>query len=201
MTLIKVTEHLFFEATDRFDRLEKDTSNFLMNKDVMNKCFTNMSSKRKFDYVFLGDDAVVYWCERQLAFLKRMCYFLGLEVTVKNVSRSEEEDIFYLGRYWDKDNIPDQTFEYIASHVWFRTKFYKSEDLEFDLEDLDVMRVLNICLPLKSGIDFLNKVFSDWKPLKDFYDKKKPFFVMKEYFYEGPDKYLHSEIPIDVLDF
>jgi len=63
------------------------------------------------------------------------------------------------------------------------------------------MRILSICLPLKSGREYLDLVFSNWEPLKDFYAEKRPFYLLKDYFYDGKEEFLHNEIPINPLDF
>ncbi len=201
MTLIKITEYLFFEKESYCDYIMKSDHNFLLRRTAFSKSIDPSYIDWKFDCIFLGDDGVVYWCDRMLKLLEKICYFLGMEVSVKNISRSEDEDIFYLGRSWDYNNIPDQTFEYITDHIIFRTKFYNENDLDFSLEDLDVMRVFSICLPLKSGKEYLNKVFKDWEPLKKFYEEKKTLHLMTGIFYEGKKSFKFDEIPTNPLDF
>lgn len=166
MVLINIVETLFYDHTNTFNRLMDLDSNILNDKIEDIKRNELPKNSKNFSYLVLGDDGVVYWCKRMLEFLKRFCFFLGMEVKVKNTISDGVSDIFYLGRYWDVNGIPDQTFEYISAHIIFRTKFYKEAEIDFDIKDLEVMRVLSICLPLKSGKEYLNKVFKDWEDRK-----------------------------------
>jgi hypothetical protein len=201
MSLIRLCEVIFFSAYDTYRYIMESDFNFYQRRTDLHKRMEYLDLSFHFDCVFLGDDGVVYWCERLVELLKKMCHFLGMEINIKNTSRNEDEDIFYLGRYWDKDNIPDQTFEYMVDHIIFRTKYYKEDELEFDLDELDVMRVLSICLALKSGKEFLNIVFKEWEPLKRFYEEKKTLHLMTGIFYEGKKSFKFDEIPTSPLGF
>jgi hypothetical protein len=201
MTLVKMAEIIFFDARELHSKLMNNDRNFFSQRTNLNKRLVNLDLTYRFDCLFLGDDGLVYWSESLITLLRRICFFLGMELSVKNISRNENEDVFYLGRYWDKDNIPDQSFEYMVDHITFRTKFYRQQDIDFNVRDLDVMRVLSICLPLKSGKEFLNKAFYDWKPLIEFYEEKKDLHLITGIFYEGNKVMKFDEISSNPLDF
>jgi hypothetical protein len=201
LTLIKLTEIFFSEFPEYFDKV-RFTKRMLFNERIDCKKVFNVLSFFSYTTRVLGDDGIVYWNKEKLHFLERLCFFLGMGLSVKNIANDPiNSDIFYLGRYWDKDNIPDQTESYMAGHIILRTKWYNKEKLGFDIKDLDAMRILSICLPLKSGKLFIKKYLSDYEPLKNFINERKDFVLLKEWPHDEYTRFKFDDIPNDVLDF
>jgi hypothetical protein len=201
LTLLRMTEYFYYEFPSIFDEIVDSNENILQKyRDMRN--FTYISQNKYSCILVLGDDGIVYWDEYMIKFLEKICSFIGMSLSVKHKCiNPNKEDVFYLGRFWDPENIPDQTFEYMSDHIVFRTKFYKEDDLEFDLKDLNVMRILSICLPLKSGWEYLDKTFGDWPPLIEFLNSDKVFYLLKEWPDENYRRFNQVQIRRDPLDF
>jgi hypothetical protein len=129
----------------------------------------------------LGDDALVVWSSFELLVHELICKTLGLNVTIKHKTDSSFNDIFFLGRYWKPDGLPYQSELYMSSHIVIRTKRYDLNLLPFDVEKLDLFRVLSICLPLGNGKSYLDKTFKDWKPYKEFLTEGSGFNYLKDF--------------------
>jgi hypothetical protein len=201
LTLIKLTEIFFSEFPEYFDKV-RFTKRMLFNERIDSKTVTNVLSSFSYTTRVLGDDGIVYWNKDKLQFLERLCFFLGMKLSVKNITKDPfNGTIFYLGRYWDENNIPDQTELYMAGHIILRTKWYNKEKLGFDIKDLDAMRILSICLPLKSGKLFIEKYLSDYEPLQSFLRNKKDFVLLKDWPHDEYTRFKFDDIPSDVLDF
>jgi hypothetical protein len=201
LTLIKLTEIFFSEFPEYFDKV-RFTKRMLFNERIDHKPVANVLSFFSFTTRVLGDDGIVYWNSDKLHFLQRLCFFLGMTLSIKNITKDPHNgDIFYLGRYWDSNNIPDQTDLYMAGHIVLRTKWYNKDDIDFSIDDLDAMRILSICLPLKSGKLFINKYLKDYEPLNNFLNQKKDFVLLKDWPHDEYTKFKFDDIPSDVLDF
>jgi hypothetical protein len=132
----------------------------------------------------LGDDSIILCDEFTLTLHKKVCLMLGMKVTVKHVTESPEDDIFFLGRYWDKNNRPFQSEEYIALRISY-TKWYDDKTIPFDYKNLQINRILSICLPLLNGKEFLDKYLFDYPDYVEFKNTKSGFIYMKDFIEEN----------------
>lgn len=151
--------------------------NYDFRKDIR-KGLNNIDVKGMFVY---GDDSVIL--EERDFFLihKFVCSEFGFNINFQD--SLEENSFFFLGRFWDENGLPWQTESYKMAHIMFRTKWYKKEELNFNIsENLDLFRVLSICLPLRDGKDFLYKYFHNWEKFKDFVSGKiKGYYLLKDW--------------------
>lgn len=133
-----------------------------------------------------GDDALIYCFKDLILIHKTICVDLGMDVGIKHKTSSINQEIYFLGRYWDYKNRPVQSELYMSSHIVIRTKWYNKEDLDFNIsEELDLNRILSICLPLYNGKRFLDKYFKSYKPYIDFINSNKDFSLLKEWPNDG----------------
>lgn len=144
----------------------------------------------------MGDDAILLCDEYTLELHRVICKMVGLTVKIKHVCNSPDDDIFFLGRYWNTNNRPFQTEEYMALRIVY-TKWYDEKKIPFSLKDLHLYRMLSICLPLIGGKEFLDKYLFDYKPYRDFKTSQKGFIYMKE-FIEEQFKFYSYEDAFDV---
>jgi hypothetical protein len=128
----------------------------------------------------MGDDSIFLCDERTLNLFICLCKNLGMSVSVKHVCHNPDDDIFFLGRYWRKDNRPFQTEAYMALRITY-TKWYDKKDIPFDIKDLHLNRMLSICLPLVGGKEFLDKYLFDYEPYKRFKESKEGFIFIRDY--------------------
>lgn len=145
------------------------------------------TSKVKYDSIIdppfvrvMGDDTIILCDEFTLILHRKVCELLGLKVTIKSVASKPDDDIFFLGRYWNEDNRPFQTESYIALRICY-TRWYDDRKIPFELKDLHLNRILSICLPLLGGKEFLDKYLFDYEPYKAFRDTKEGFIYMKDF--------------------
>lgn len=133
-----------------------------------------------------GDDALVY-CDSLLISIHRIiCLNIGMNVSVKNVTYDYNDDIFFLGRFWNEFNEPFQSELYMITHIILRTKWYDKHSVDFDISsELTLNRILSICLPLSNGKTFLDKYFYDYIPYYEFINSNKDFTLLKEWPNEG----------------
>jgi hypothetical protein len=144
-------------------------------------------SKVKYSFVMrepfvrvMGDDSIFLCDEFTLELHRKICKLLGMEVTVKHVTSHPDDDIFFLGRYWNSSNRPFQTKEYMALRIIY-TKWYDDKLIPFDLKDLHLNRILSICLPLIGGKEFLDKYLFDYEPYIEFKNSDYGFIYMKDF--------------------
>jgi hypothetical protein len=147
----------------------------------------------------LGDDSIILCDEFTLTLHKKICLMLGMKVTVKHVTEHPDDDIFFLGRYWDNNNRPFQTEEYIALRISY-TKWYNDKDIPFDYKDLQINRILSICLPLLNGKEFLDKYLFDYPDYVRFKNTESGFIYMKD-FIEDNFKFYDFTKALDVDSF
>jgi hypothetical protein len=128
-----------------------------------------------------GDDGIMVESDDFFIIHKFVCQNYGLEISYEKPI-SYGESFFFLGRFWDTDGKPWHTKYYMMAHIMFRSKWYNSEDVDFDISEyLDLYRVLSICLPLRDGKAFLYRCFGDWKPFQNFVEGDKGYFLLKEF--------------------
>lgn len=133
-------------------------------------------------YCVCGDDAILLCTNSFKNLLIDVCKRHGLILNVKCVCTNNKDPIFFLGRYWNRFSEPYQSELYMSSHIIFRSRFYKFDDIEFDYsKDLDPTRILSICCPLSNGYDYLRRTFRNFKPLNDFLMEKENLMLLKDY--------------------
>lgn len=133
------------------------------------------------DVVVCGDDAIIYLTEKELLLHKELCLNLGMSVSHKMSTNSDNDLIYFLGRFWTSRCEPIQSEVYLTTHIIFRTRWYKKTELNIDIsKELDPSRILSICLPFVNGKDYIIKTFKDYKPLIDLI-KKGRFAYLKDY--------------------
>jgi hypothetical protein len=197
-TIWNLTLHIFTNVVERLYPHLKDA---IINKEIP---FDKLFVEKNEDYIrsieqngyipfvrVMGDDSIVLCTPETLHLFTAICRVLGMSVTVKHVCEHPDSPIFFLGRYWDKFNLPFQTDKYIALHIVF-TRWYEKKDLPFDLRDLHLNRMLSICLPLKGGKEFLDKYLFDYEPYRLFLNSNKGFTYMKD-FIENTFRYVPRE--------
>jgi hypothetical protein len=146
-----------------------------------------------------GDDGILIESDDFFLIHQKICEELGM--TIKYEYTLEEGSFFFLGRFWDTNGIPWQTYSYMMAHIMFRTKWYKAEDVKFNIsEKLDLYRVLSICLPLRDGKQFLFDMFSEWDKFREFLDNDKGFYLLKEWPHESY-VYIPRHKAFDVLSY
>jgi hypothetical protein len=134
------------------------------------------------DMCLCGDDALICTDTFEIRIHKLVCEYFGIDVTIKNIANSREESVYFLGKFWDDKGRPYQTERYMSAHIIFRTKFYKEGDLPDEvLRNLDISRVLSICLQFKNGLEYLEKSFKDWEPYVAFRQNREGFYRLSDW--------------------
>lgn len=162
-------DSIYDERVNSINDLKFDTSNVKLNF-VYSEPWVRV----------MGDDSIILCDDFTLNLHRKVCELFGMRVTIKHVTNSPDEDIFFLGRYWNNRNRPFQTEHYMALRICY-TKWYDEKRIPFELKDLHLYRMLSICLPLVGGKEFLDKYLFDYQPYKDFKESKKGFIYMKEF--------------------
>lgn len=195
-----MTIHIFVDILKRFYRNQID--DFYYEKTSFDKVYLD-KEKVKYDFVYpeplvrvLGDDAIILCDEYTINLHRAVCRMLGMDVKIKHICKDPDDDIFFLGRYWRKDNRPFQTEEHIALRIVY-TKWYDKRILPFSIKQLHLFRVLSICLPFVNGKEFLDKYLFDWKPYVEFKNSKYGFTYMKD-FIEDQFKFYDYEDALNV---
>lgn len=128
-----------------------------------------------------GDDGLIVEEDDFFLIFKFLCSEFNLKITFDEPVKPGES-FFFLGRFWGEDGRPWQTRSYMMAHIMFRTKWYKKEDVQFNIsEHLDLYRILSICLPLKNGQEFLHDMFHEWDKFQDFLEGAKGYYLLKEW--------------------
>lgn len=154
------------------------------------KLFSPLNSKYRYinhkNLGICGDDVIIYTSIFNVIIHRRICASLGMKITVGGEYKDRNDNVYFLGRFWNSDNEPFQTEKYIITHICFRTKFYSKSLLDFDIsEELSVNRILSICCPLVNGFDFLKKYFFNFEPIIKFLNSNKDFTLLKEWPNDG----------------
>lgn len=167
------------------------------NEDLLNKDAIKLISKRNYTFNKLigvcGDDTAIITNSLHIYFIKLICEDFGMSLKENVVCTDSNSDIYFLGRYWGRDNSPFQSDLYMLSHIVIRTKFYKKEDLNFDIsENLTVMRILSILLQFSNGLMFLRKYLSDYNKINEYLSSSTGFYLLKEYPVTGEYNYINK---------
>jgi hypothetical protein len=147
----------------------------------------------------MGDDTLILCDEATIALHNAVCKMLGMKVSIKHITERPDDDVFFLGRYWDINSRPFQTEEYIALRVVY-TRWYDSKKIPFPIEKLHLYRVLSVCLPLLGGKEFLDKYLYDWEPYIEFSSSDDGFIFMKDYI-EKEFQFVYKEKAFDVDNY
>jgi hypothetical protein len=138
-----------------------------------------------------GDDIIRYCSKLEIIYLQELCKFLEMNVEVKYSTNNPEDNIFFLGRFWNKFCEPIQTEEYMTAHICFRGTFYKKLPIDIS-EELEPSRIISICAPFANGYEYMLKTFNNYKPLKDLLMKRK-FIYLKDYPLETKNAFLSTD--------
>jgi hypothetical protein len=179
-----LTLHFFLRVIMEF--YPEQCSDILLEKFTFDKMFFDINPV-KHDFLIsppnvrvLGDDSIFLCDEYTLELFKCICKILGMSVGIKHICEHPDDDIFFLGRYWRKDNRPFQTEAYMALRIVY-TKWYDDKEIPFDIKDLHLNRMLSICLPLIGGKEFLDKYLFDYKPYQKFLKTREGFIFIRDY--------------------
>jgi hypothetical protein len=155
--------------------------------------FGNVNFEHLFDdhISVTGDDIIKYCSRLEIYYLKDLCSYLGMKVEIEYSTNNPNDDIFFLGRFWNKHCEPIQTEEYFTSHICFRSTFYKNLPINIS-DELEPSRILSICAPYKNGFDYINKTFYEYKPLINLLNKNK-FIYLKDYPIETKNKFISTD--------
>jgi len=153
----------------------------LLDKKVF-KYIDNTLDYKFIDIGICGDDSLALTDSFHIYVLKDLCKRFDMKIVEFSISRNIYEDTYFLGRYWDYESRPIQTDTYFMGHLALRTKFYKKEEVDFDIsEDLTITRMLSICLAYYNGLDFLKKHFYHYNKLQDYLKGSKGFYLLKDW--------------------
>jgi hypothetical protein len=116
--------------------------------DVRIGKFSNFSINHTFNEMIAvtGDDIIKYCTHLEVLYLQALCTYLGMKVEVEYSTNDPDDDIFFLGRFWNKNCEPIQTEEYFTAHICFRSTFYKNIPIDIS-EELEPSRIISICAP------------------------------------------------------
>jgi len=132
-----------------------------------------------------GDDVLISTTLQIIELHRSICMSMGMAVKYKDPC-DHNKDVYFLGRYWDKFGRPWQTERFMTSRIITRSKWFKKEDVPFDIsEHLELYRILSICLPFYNGMDYLLKTFGEWQPFKTFLFKRKGFYLLSDWPNDG----------------
>jgi hypothetical protein len=142
---------------------------------------TNHFVEFRSDIGVCGDDAIVYTTQSEIDIHRELCKIFGMKVTLNGSTNDPNSSFYFLGRYWNKYSEPWHTELYMSVHILYRTRWYRKEDVPFDISEyISAMRMMSICAPLANGLDYLYKTFNDYPPLIKLF--KKTFFTyLKDY--------------------
>uniref|UniRef100_A0A2V0RAS2 RdRp n=1 Tax=viral metagenome TaxID=1070528 RepID=A0A2V0RAS2_9ZZZZ len=170
----------------------EDRSDYLLNKRVFGDIGslverTNYTVRRTNFALFsvCGDDLLWITDHIQNSIMSELCKSMDMTIAFGPPKHYSSDDIFFLGRYWNTDNEPYQTEEYLIAHALFRTKRYDKNNVNFSSEDeLELYRVLSIYTPFSNGWEYLIKHFANWPPFLKFVEQKGSFKLLKDWPYE-----------------
>jgi len=129
-----------------------------------------------------GDDVLIWTFKEHIALHQLFCKYFGMEIKIFNETTSYEDDIFFLGRYWERDNKQNQSDFYICCHLLFRTRFYSYDEVDFNpFTDINIHRTLSICTRLKSGLGFIDKYLKGYTSLHDFIKSNSEFTLLRDW--------------------
>jgi hypothetical protein len=138
-----------------------------------------------------GDDTVIY-CNSQMIDLHRsICNSLGMSISVGNQCSNVDDDIFFLGRYWDAGNRPFNSDLYITSHIIFRSSYYTQEAVPFIISknNIEFQRIFSICAALSNGWSYMMRTFNQWPEFTHYWRNHIHFTDLTSY---GENKYRSS---------
>jgi hypothetical protein len=130
----------------------------------------------KGEYLIQGDDFIIILEKTEDAFLFKKCMReLNLRLRLNTVGLVEwYQNIEFLGYYWNKYNLPDQTDEWIISRIMYPEKYIK-----FDGPLRITYRILSIILNLDRYRILYNKFYECDKYLRLLsYDSDEPSFTL-----------------------
>lgn len=139
-----------------------------------------------------GDDIIKYCTKLEVLYLQELCKYLGMNVEIEYSTNDPNEDIFFLGRFWNKYCEPIQTEEYFTGHICFRSTFYKNIPIDIS-EELEPSRIISICAPYKNGFNYMMKTFQHYKPLIDLLNKRK-FIYLKDYPLKTKNTFISTDV-------
>jgi hypothetical protein len=201
LTLLVMAYRIKYNNPEIAIRIVKD---FLLSLEDVNHDFRKEVRKNthrvhlNFAHVY-GDDGIVFEDDEFFKIHKFLCEDFGMKISYEDVLK--DDSIFFLGRFWDKNGLPWQTYEYMIAHITFRTKWYREEDLDFKISKyLNLYRVLSICLPFKNGKQFLYNVLYEWPDFKEFIENDKGFYLLKEWPHDEYS-YVSRENVFDIFSY
>jgi hypothetical protein len=147
---------------------------------------------RRNDIALCGDDVLAAVNSDDSRLFQNVVQAHGMTVTHKKPS-GVFDDVFFLGRWWDECNRPFQSESYMSSHIVFRTKWYDKDLLPFEIERLDLYRILSICLPFRNGRYYLDKTFGDYLPYKKWKNSREGYFSLKDWPYPEFEYISHTD--------
>lgn len=134
------------------------------------------------DIALCGDDVLIYTDDYEISIHRKLCLSLGMKIEVSESYTTHKQSFYFLGRFWDFMNRPIQTEIYLTSHICVRTKFYNIKEVGPEvIKNLDLYRILSICLPFYNGINYIKKYLMNWKPMRDFLNSNEDFTLLKEW--------------------
>jgi hypothetical protein len=135
------------------------------------------------DICVCGDDVLIYTTPEVVITCINLCKLFDMDIDIKMSTNHPAKNIFFLGRFWDRDSAPIQSELYMVAHAIFRTKFYNKDDLPLiDISnELDVNRLISIFCPFRSGFKSLIRIFGSYPPLVNFFKRKSGFYKLGDW--------------------
>jgi hypothetical protein len=170
----------------------EDRSDYLRNKrvfgDIGSLVERTKYTVRRTNFALFsvcGDDLLWITDHIQNSIMTELCESMDMKIAFGPPKDSSSDDIFFLGRYWNIENEPYQTEDYMIAHALFRTKRYDKNNVNFSSEnELELYRVLSIYTPFCNGWEYLIKHFGNWPPFLKFIEEESSFKLLKDWPYE-----------------
>lgn len=158
--------------------IEKGLLKFCNINDIQ-----NFDAPPRKDIITMGDDSLCLFSITELTVLKKLCMHMGMNVDTKHVCYGSNDPIFFLGRFWDENNCPYQSDQYLLSHCLYREKFYKKKDIDIDIsQELEPIRIISICCALSNGFDFMERYFYNYDKLWNIIKNRLHIPLLKDVF-------------------
>jgi len=189
--LWNVATHISESNTSCFNDLSFNNADYLNMNQLENmspEVYDRSSIPNLSHLKVCGDDTVIYCNSHMINLHRNICNSLGMSISVGNQSLKFDDDIFFLGRYWDARNRPFNSDLYITSHIIFRSTYYVQEAVPFVIHknNIEFQRIFSICAALSNGWSYMRRTFGNWPEFMLYWANHIQFTDLTSY---GENKY------------
>lgn len=161
--------------------LKQAEYNGIFNSYFYRKNYVPRLYPKRNDIAICGDDTLVYTRLLEIHIHERVCDFFGMKCNIDLKCCDPQANTFFIGKYWNSSCEPIQSERYITSHIIVRQKWYKPEELDFNIKlHLDVRRILSIACQFANGLQYLKKTFWTFDKFKRFLKERKGYTPLRE---------------------